>query len=342
MAHRIKKTLFYHSKTMGSRLKNLLIAKLIRLMAKTTFDRSPVGLVHTFLNVLATIFFSHFSQFYSVASAEYLSEKILGVREERFARLMILNKLMSKYIQIALHDMSWKQTLSFLDRNCKVITGGQHKPAKLLLCTHTGDYWLAILGAARQYQGSGCDFIVPVYQAITDDLQQMYNKISIPGVNIIFINIHQKGMLLKLNRSLRDEDSVVAIFYDLFGYSAGVYNGATESVEFFNKKGQMTTGIVNVAKRLGLAVSFVSCFYASEEEKYLVEITPPVQLTETQEATKGMLAFLEGYLRTTPWQWSFISSLDAYYHLSLFSLNAKNSREASHFARLNDKYSHRL
>lgn len=306
---------------------------------KFAFPRFSLRFIWIVLRCISWLFFGHLKSFYCCASAEYLAKKFFQHSRSDFARLLMLNKLMSKYIYYALHHKDWYQVDVFLQRYCN-ITDNVSSPGKLLFCTHTGDYWLSILTAARQFQGSDCDFVVPIYQKIDDDMLTMYKKIAIPGVNIMFVNIHENGALLKISRYLKRPGCVVALFYDLFTYSAGISNGSAEPVIFFSRKAWMTTGIINMAERMELAVNFMSCRYLADKGKYLINLTPTLVLSGKKDTRNLMLSFLETYLRETPWQWHFIASLDAYYHVPLFALQAKNSREAEHFARLNYKYSH--
>ncbi len=328
-------------KMMTAKVNAVFTEIVIRQTVAMTFDRCSVKTAYTIFKIFSALFSGYLNKQCVTDSAQYLSSKIFKVNNRKFARLMVLNRLMSSYIRFGFYKQAWASVLTFLNRNCLVQYKGEQQPGKLLLCTHTGDYWVLILSAARQYEGSGYNFIVPVYQKIADEQLKMYNRITIPGVNVKFINIHEKGMLLKLSRYLKDPNTVVAVFYDLFCYSAGVFNGASEPVTFFNRKGQMTIGITNMAKRLNLTVNFVSCCYLTEESKYMVTISPDIQLTELKDPGEVMLGFLESYLCKTPWQWHFVASLDAYYHYPLYILQAKNSQQASLFARLNHKYSHR-
>lgn len=317
----------------------LFIEKITKIISRLTFRYANMRIVYAMLSLIAFIFKRFLAKKYSSSSALYLARSFFKYGGKDFSRLLILNKLMSEYIRISLNESDWMQIRNFLDRNCYLLPSG-NEPGKLLLFTHTGDYWLSILTMARQYQNMGCEFIVPVYQPITDEILEMYKKINIPGVDVLFINIHDTGALLKIIRYLKNPKSVVAIFYDLFCYCSGVYNGAVDSVNFFNRKGYMTTGILSVAEKMKLGINFVSSVYSISEKKYVVKMSPSALFSGKSDVDKLMLRYVESCIKENPHQWHFMTSLDSYYHAPYSQLKLKNERELAKFARLNYKYTH--
>ncbi|CAX59317.1 uncharacterized protein EbC_17860 [Erwinia billingiae Eb661] len=232
------------------------------------------------------------------------------------------------------HD--WKTVSALLEKVCH-LSDPNLTQAKLLLCTHTGDYWLTILTLARQYQGMDYDFLVPIFEEITEENARNYNLIAIPGVRVSFININAPGALIKIARYLREPNKVVAVFYDLPCYVAGNLTGAVEPVTFFNKKGHMTTGIIKLAIKRAVCMKLVSNRYNEASRKFTVT-TAAVIGRQQHEINHEMVGFLERYVRETPWQWHFISTLDTYYHFPLIALHRKNEKEMRHFTVLNNKY----
>ncbi|MCX8956151.1 hypothetical protein EHW64_02535 [Erwinia psidii] len=315
------------------------VEKVIKLISRFTFRHANMRVTYCCINLVATVFKRHLVKYYSCASALYLARCFFNYQGKDFCKLLIINKLMAEYIKFSLFNSNWIQVKNFLDHNCS-FSNPDSKPGKLLLFTHTGDYWLSILTMARQYQGMGCEFIVPIYQPITDEIRKMYNRIKIPGVDVLFINIHDDGSLLKIIRCLKKPKSIVAIFYDLFCYSTGIHNGAVDSVTFFNKKGYMTTGMLSLAEKMKLEINFISNRYSVSEGKYITTISPAVLLSGQTDVDKVIISHLESCIKENAYQWHFMISLDAYFHVPYSQLKLKNDRELAQFARLNYKYIH--
>lgn len=290
------------------------------------------------LTAIRTVFYRALEQRYSVQSARFLAGHFTDGPDDAFIGNMILSKLMTNYIRAFLARGNWEQVDYFLRRNCSIMREGEGSKAKLLLCTHTGDYWVSVLMAAREYEGAGIDFVVPIYEAITEENQAMYDLIAIPGVKIIFLRIHDEGALTRVVRHMKAPNSVVAIFYDLYCYSSGIYNGAVEATTLFGRHAHMTTGILQVAQRMTLATSFVSCHYSARDAHFQTEITSPVVLSTQDPTRQEMIAYLESKIRKAPWQWQFISVLDSYYHFPFSELQARHARQQALFTRLNTHY----
>lgn len=291
------------------------------------------------LGVISFLFRDFLKVHYSADTANYLVRMLLNNHDKDFVRLFIQNKLMTQFVRLFLEAIAWKEVDLFLHQHCIVHNDQQGTGSKMLLCTHTGDYWIAILTIARQYEGQGVEVIVPIYEKITEKNRCTYDKINITGVKVIFVNIHEAGVLLRLTRYLKKPNCVVAIFYDLFCYAAGVYNGSVEPVCLFGKKGHMTTGIIQLAIRMALNVSFVSCFYSAEDKKYLTEISHSYNLPGNGCIRNNMVAWVETQVKRYPSQWHFVANLDTYYHFPLSELKSLHSKNQAHFIRLNAKYS---
>lgn len=311
---------------------------LIQLTVRVNAKRSDLTWIHWMLSIICTLFYGYLKRLYSAESSQFLSHLLTNKTDRVFIRRFILNKLMTKYIRIFLEKKSWEQVNYFLNRNCRIERKNNGSKAKLLLCTHTGDYWVSILMVAREYEGMERNVIVPVYQNITAENQAMYDKITILGVKVIFICIHNDGALKQVVRHMMDPHSIVAIFYDLYSYSAGIYNGVAEPVSLFGRHAHMTTGILQIAQRMKLTTSFVSCHYSESNKYFQTEITSPFVLSPGDNTQQEMVAYLESKIRETPWQWHFISLLDTYYHFPFSTLQAWHSRQQSLFIRLNAKY----
>ncbi|MGG1905396.1 hypothetical protein ABFY47_25050 [Enterobacter ludwigii] len=322
-----------------SELLTATVSHIIHIMVIISSKRCNLSTTVWLLHLVAFIFKKYLSSYYSVVNAKSLAQKMLLYKSNDFSRKFIINKLLSQYIKDFVSTMSWSHTLCFLKKNCKVRLRDTVRPGKLLLCTHTGDYWLLILSLARLYTGKNCDFIVPIFQKITPKNQMMYNKINIPGVNVLFINIHDNGAILRISKMLKDPKCVVAIFYDLPCYVRNVYNGAVNPVTFLGRQGHMTTGILAIARRLKIKTNVVTCAFSFEKHAYLTEVfdfTYPENLSEQSE--QSVVVYLEEYLYHHPWQWHFVGFIDAYFHYPYSALISFQNRSSEQYNRLQNKY----
>lgn len=315
--------------------RRVLLAMVARAMAVVATWRS-LSTALLLINMVSVLFRRTLSEYYSVKTAMQLSAKVTGRQEPWSGRQLILTKLISRYLSLFMFSHDWKTVSALLEKVCH-LSDPNLTQAKLLLCTHTGDYWLTILTLARQYQGMDYDFLVPIFEEITEENARNYNLIAIPGVRVSFIKINAPGALIKIARYLREPNKVVAVFYDLPCYVAGNLTGAVEPVTFFNKKGHMTTGIIKLAIKRAVCMKLVSNRYNVASRKFTVT-TAAVIGRQQQEINHEMVGFLERYVRETPWQWHFISTLDTYYHFPLIALHRKNEKEMRHFTVLNNKY----
>lgn len=315
-----------------------MMVRLIRLIVKVNARRSNMNTIHQMLNIVLTLFYPVFKRQFSAENSAFLSHHFTGRRDAAFIRRLLLNRLVTSYIRTFFAQANWEMGNHFLNRNCSVVREENAGKAKLLLCTHTGDYWLSVLMAAREYEGMGINFVIPIYEAVTEESQAMYERIDIAGVKIIFICIHNAGALKKITRWMKDPDTVVAIFYDLYCYSRGVYNGAVEPTRFFGRQAHMTTGIMHLAQRMQLNASLVSCHYSESAKHFRMEITAPAVWSSVDCARQEMMSWLESNIRRAPWQWHFIVSLDTYYYFPFSALQAWHSKNQNEFRRLNAKY----
>lgn len=315
--------------------RRVLLAMVARAMAVIAKCRS-FSTALLLINMVSVLFRRTLSEYYSVKTALQLSAKVTGRQEPWSGRQLILTKLISRYLSLLMFSHDWKTVSALLEKVCH-LSDADLTQAKLLLCTHTGDYWLTILTLARQYQDMDYDFLVPIFEEITEKNARNYNLIAIPGVRISFININAPGALIKIARYLREPNKVVAVFYDLPCYVAGNLTGAVEPVTLFNKKGHMTTGIIKLAIKRAVCMKLVSNRYNEASRKFTVT-TAAVIGRQQDEINHEMVGFLERYVKETPWQWHFISTLDTYYHFPLIALYRKNEKEMRHFTVLNNKY----
>lgn len=315
--------------------RRVLLAMVDRTMAVIATCR-PLSTALVLINTVSVLFRRTLSEYYSVKTAMQLSEKVTGRQDPWSGRQLILTKLISRYLSLFMFSHDWKTVSALLEKVCH-LSDPNLTQAKLLLCTHTGDYWLTILTLARQYQGLDYDFLVPIFEEITEKNARNYNLIAIPGVRISFININASGALIKIARYLREPKKVVAVFYDLPCYVAGNLTGAVEPVTFFNKKGHMTTGIIKLAIKRAVCMKLVSNRYNPASRQFTVT-TAAVIGRQQEEINPELVGFLEQYVKETPWQWHFISTLDSYYHIPLIALYRKNQKEMRHFTALNHKY----
>lgn len=294
-----------------------------------------------FLKLISFVFRTHLRKSYYADAAEFLTNKVLDVSQKDFVKFYLQNKLTSLFVRTYLERSLWPEVTCFLQSNSRISTASKAiDNSNMLLVTHTGDYWVAILTAAMQYEGKGCNFIVPIYEKIEEKNKALYKKIKIKGVNLIFVNIHEPGTLLRLTRYLKTPGCVVAIFYDLYCHAAGIYNGGVEAVNFANKKGFMTTGILQIIRKLSLKVSFVACEFCLQENKYIVEFSPMPQHAAEQDLRREMVDYIEARLKVRPYQWHFIANLDTYYHIPFSRIQAVYKKNQAQFLRLNAKYSH--
>lgn len=310
-----------------------LVEKVINVCAKS-FSFTTSGRV---IQCISRLFRKTLAEFYSSDSAIHLSEAIAHKSDEKFASRMIFNKLTSRYISHFMFDNKWEKTIALLNKHA-LLTDPSKKKAKLLLCTHTGDYWVTILSLAREYEGQGCDFIVPIVSEITERNALAYKKIEIPGVRVIFMNINEKGAMIKIARYLHDPLKIVAIFYDLPCYVGGILTGSVEPVSLFNRKAYMAIGIVKLAIRQDICIKLVACRYNEVSQRFDIRLSL-VESRDKIAIQTEMTTFLERYIEETPWQWHFISTLDSYYHFPLILMHRKNVKEMHHLNLITKKYS---
>lgn len=294
------------------------------------------SLVARLLTLHCFLFGHMIRKYYISETACFLSRKIIGFENDNFIPRYLLNKLMSSYIQQMMVKHPWRSAYNLLSQcHCEKTKHDLHQ-VKLFLCTHTGDYWLLILNIARQLCHTNRTLIVPIYQKITPQDLEVYRKIGFEGVRVQFVNIHEKRSLLNLIRWLKNDDYVVAIFYDLACYIGGVYNGSVRPVTLFNKKAFITTGILSLADKLDIQASLVSCNYNEQEKNYCINFSE--SFNASLENEHRLVTGLEKHLACFPYQWHFINNIDCYYHYPYSIISGHYRRLTEQYQGLSAKY----
>ncbi|MBO1811262.1 hypothetical protein J4G53_23725 [Serratia ureilytica] len=310
----------------------------IYLMIKC-FRFHDIASVFSKLRLVATILGPWLRRYYASGSAQFLAERICGVKVDDFEKKLITHRLMSTYIRFYLKYQGWDNIRRLVISSCSLDSpNAESAVGKLLLHTHTGDYWLSILSCAMQFEGRNCEFIVPIYQEITSENKKMYEKISVPGMKVTFINIHSKGALLKINRAMKDPHSVIAVFFDLSCYIAGVFNGSVNPHVIFKKNGYITLGMLSLARKYGIAVNFVSSEYSISNGVFRVKISDAYLKEHHSILESEAINFFERNLERNPWQWHFMSYIDTYYHYPFSDLQRFNNSVRFQYESLNRKY----
>ncbi|NWA62800.1 hypothetical protein HX773_18005 [Pantoea sp. B9002] len=290
------------------------------------------------INLFIIVFKRKLNSFYFVSTAEELSSKIIKPEVKLLSSDFLRNKLLTEVIRQYMDRFPWENMSSLVERKSHEVFEKEEELSNLLFFTHTGDYWISILTAIRQYRWKNYKFIVPIYQEIDAASQAMYDKIAYEGVNVTFMHIHAPGALLKLSKHFKDPHCVIAIFYDLSCYIGGIYNGNVEPVSFLGRKGWMTTGILRLASKYRSHANFVCCHYSYEDQFFITQFSQKHSLENTTEMSRLMVAHLEFFLRTWPAQWHFISNLDSYFHFPWSQISTKHTNQIAHYAQLEKKY----
>lgn len=276
---------------------------------------------------------------YSAGTASYLTQNLIRVCQEHFESRYLLHRLTVESVHNFLAKVEWKVSQAFLDHQSVLCKESAAPISPFLLCTHTGDYWVSILNLAMAWKGQNVDFVVPIYQQIDERAAAIFGKIDISGVNVIFLNIHAPGAMLKLKGYFRRKDAVIAVFYDLSCQIGRVYNGNVDSVDFLSRKAYMTTGILRIASRSPRLVHLVSCNLCEIEHQYRVSVSEPYSLADTDALRIKMVSLLETCLEKSPSQWHFINHLDSYFHYPFSKLRKEQAALMTLGKRLSEKYS---
>lgn len=324
------------------RIKNTLLTFILRILIRlnTLALRYRWGFKFAFRTTqgIITLLHSPLRCKYSADSALSLTRQIINVSPQGFIKRYLQSRLMTENVRSFMARVDWNITSAFLQERCVLRKDSSTSRGQFMLCTHTGDYWLLILTLAKHREGENIDFVVPIYNEIDDKNAEMFSRIKIPGVNIIFINIHEDHALLKISRFLHNKSAVVAVFYDLSCYISGVYNGSVEPVKFMNKNGFMTTGIIRIASRSQQQVNIISCHYSETDYRYVIDMSPSHSLADLSVLKDEMISCLDVYLRVYPWQWHFINNLDSYFHYPYSKIQAKHITNLTLLQKLNNKY----
>lgn len=311
----------------------------ITVSVKMLFKEKTFSLSTKIISITTKILKKSLSLAYSSESASFLTKKIIKVSIKNFEERYVFNRLMVDVIRSFLIKARWNNVNYYLEKQCLLQYEAEKEICDLIFCTHTGDYWLLILKLAKSFEGRNIDLVVPIYKKIDNEMEAIYSKIDIPGVNVIFMCIHEDGALMKLSRYMKEKNVIIAVFYDLSCYISGVYNGAVDDVLLFGKKGFMTTGIIRMAYKHKKKISFASCHYSGNEKKFIVNLSPVVDSGDINSIKRSMVSYLEYYLSEFPWQWHFINNLDTYFHYPYFHINQKNIFNNVLLKRIQEKYS---
>ncbi|HEJ9721979.1 TPA: hypothetical protein ACKRTC_001306 [Proteus mirabilis] len=311
---------------------------IITVSARMLCKKKTFSLSTKFISITTKILKKSLSLAYSSESATFLTKTIIKAPIKNFEERYIFSRLMVDVIRHFLIKAKWDNVNDYLEKQCLLQNQAEKEVCDFIFCTHTGDYWILILKLAKSFEGRNIDLVVPIYKKIDNEMEAIYSKIDILGVNVIFMCIHDDGALIKLSRYMKKKNVIIAVFYDLSCYISGVYNGAVDDVLLFGKKGFMTTGIIRIAYKHNKKISFASCHYSWNEKKFIVNISPVVDSGDTYSIKRSMVSYLECYLSEFPCQWHFINNLDTYFHYPYFQINQKNISNNVLLKRIKEKY----